>query len=91
MVDAKGGQTTGQGTFHVGVSYVYKIKNGELDQICRGTGVGGRTLDTLTQINAVGNTIEYNIGGCGKGDPPQSVRTGSNGPMVRLDKITIGG
>jgi TldD protein len=89
LLDAKGGQTTGQGTFHVGVSHVYLIKNGEKGELRRGTGIGGRTLDTLQEINAVGKDMEYDIGGCGKGG--QSVRTGSNGPMVRLNKITIGG
>ncbi|MHA2407904.1 MAG: TldD/PmbA family protein [Candidatus Ranarchaeia archaeon] len=89
LIDAKGGQTTGQGTFHVGVSHVYLIKNGEQGELRRGTGIGGRTLDTLKEINAVGKYMEYDIGGCGKNS--QSVRTGSNGPMVRLNKITIGG
>lgn len=91
LVDARGGQTTGQGTFHVGVQMVCLIKNGEKGELRRGTAIAGRTLDTLKKIDAVGKKISYDIGGCGKGDPEQMVRCGSNGPPIRVSSITIGG
>lgn len=91
LVDSRGGQTTGQGTFHVGVQMVYVIKNGEKGELRRGTAIAGRTLDTLEKIDAIGKQISFDIGGCGKGDPEQSVRCGSNGPPVRVSSITVGG
>ncbi len=91
LVDARGGQTTGQGTFHVGVQMVYMIKKGEKGELRKGTAIAGRTLDTLKKIDAVGKAISFDIGGCGKGDPEQMVRCGSNGPPIRVSSITVGG
>ncbi len=91
LVDARGGQTSGQGTFHVGVQMVYLIKKGEKGELRRGTAIAGRTLDTLKKIDAIGKQISFDIGGCGKGDPEQSVRCGSNGPPIRVSSITVGG
>ncbi len=91
LVDSRGGQTTGQGTFHVGVQMVYLVKHGEKGELRRGTAIAGRTLDILKKIDAVGKQISFDIGGCGKGDPEQSVRCGSNGPPIRVSSITVGG
>lgn len=91
LVDSRGGQTTGQGTFHVGVQMVYVIKNGEKGELRRGTAIAGRTLDTLKKIDGIGKQISFDIGACGKGDPAQSVRCGSNGPPLRVSSITVGG
>jgi TldD protein len=91
LVDSRGGQTSGQGTFHVGVQMVYIIKNGEKGELRRGTAIAGRTLDTLRKIDAIGKKMSFDIGGCGKGDPEQSVRCGSNGPPLRVSSITVGG
>jgi TldD protein len=91
LVDARGGQTTGQGTFHVGVQMVYLIKKGEKGDLRKGTAIAGRTLDTLKKIDAIGKQISFDIGGCGKGDPEQMVRCGSNGPPIRVSSITVGG
>lgn len=91
LVDSKGGQTSGQGTYHVGVQMCYLIEKGEKTELRRGTAIAGRTLDTLKKIDAVGKKISFDIGGCGKGDPPQSVRCGSNGPPLRVTSITVGG
>jgi len=89
LVDAFGGQTGGQGTFHLGVVMAYKIKDGELGELLRGTGISGRTLEVLQHVEAIGKTMGYEIGVCGKGG--QSVPTGSNGPQVKVSKLMIGG
>lgn len=89
LVDAFGGQTGGQGTFHLGVAMAYRIKNGELGELLRGTGISGRTLEVLQHVEATGKTMGYEIGLCGKGG--QSVPTGSNGPQVRVSRLMIGG
>ncbi|MFX0097435.1 MAG: TldD/PmbA family protein [Candidatus Hodarchaeota archaeon] len=89
LVDAFGGQTGGQGTFHLGVVMAYRIKNGELGELLRGTGISGRTLEVLRHVEATGKNMGYEIGICGKGG--QSVPTGSNGPQVRVSKLMIGG
>lgn len=91
LVDSMGGQTSGQGTFHVGVQMCYLIENREKGELRRGTAIAGRTLDTLKNIDAVGKQMSFDIGGCGKGDPSQSVRCGSNGPPIRVSSITVGG
>jgi TldD protein len=91
LVDSRGGQTTGQGTFHVGVQMVYLIKHGEKSELRRGTAIAGRTLETLRKIDAIGQEISFDIGACGKGDPEQAVRCGSNGPPFRVSSITVGG
>ncbi len=91
LIDSRGGQTTGQGAFHVGVQLAYEIKKGEIGQIFKGSAIGGKTLDTLSNICLVGHTMDYNIGACGKGDPTQMVYTGSNGPALAVKEIIIGG
>ncbi|MFX0067596.1 MAG: TldD/PmbA family protein [Promethearchaeota archaeon] len=89
LIDAFGGQTGGQGTFHLGVAMAYEIKNGELGKLLRGTGISGRTLEVLKHVEATGKTMGYEIGVCGKGG--QSVPTGSNGPQVKVSRLMIGG
>ncbi|MHA1713860.1 MAG: TldD/PmbA family protein [Candidatus Ranarchaeia archaeon] len=91
LVDSRGGQTTGQGTYHVGVQLAYEIRNGRIGQLLRGTAIGGRTLETLSHIRLIAKDIIFGIGACGKGDPTQTVFTGTNCPEISINKLTIGG
>ncbi len=90
---ALGGQvdtSVGTFTFSIGPSYI--VRNGELAELIRGVSVSGSILETLANVDAVGNdrVIRTSVfGGCGKGD--QMVRVGDGGPHVRVRKIVVGG
>ena len=88
-----GGQVdVGGGTFTFAVGPSYRIENGEIREMVRGTTVSGMVLEALQAIDAVGKDLKIStsaFGGCGKG--AQMVRVGDGGPHVRMRKITLGG
>lgn len=90
---ALGGQVnplTGAFTFTSGPSYV--IENGEPTRLIKGVMLSGLILETLKNVDAVGNDLVVRtsvFGGCGKDG--QMVRVGDGGPHVRVRGFTIGG
>jgi TldD protein len=67
----------------------YLIRNGQLGELVRGMTLTGRVLDMLKTVDAVGNTLGFHGGTCGKGEEDfVSVSTG--GPNMRA-KIVVGG
>jgi TldD protein len=90
---AGGGQVdVGGGTFTFAVGPSFRIENGKIQGMVRGTTVSGMVLEALQTIDAVGKDLKIStsvFGGCGKG--AQTVRVGDGGPHVRIRKITLGG
>jgi TldD protein len=88
-----GGQVdVGGGTFTFAAGPSYRIENGEVKEMVRGTTVTGVVLETLRTIDAVGDDLQLTtsvFGGCGK--EGQLVKVGDGGPHVRVGRITIGG
>ncbi len=84
----RGGQANLDGTFTVGVQSAFEIVKGKLGQPVRNIGISGNTLETLTQIDALGKDFGLEMGRCGKG---QAMFESSGGPPLRVNKILIGG
>lgn len=77
------------GNFQFKCKLSYKIKNGEKTELMRDVALSGMILETLNKISAIGNTISFSDGMCGKGG--QSVRVCDGGPYVRIEDILVGG
>lgn len=90
---ATGGEVNpGLGTFTFSVGPSKVIRNGELAETVRGVTISGMILETLKEVDGVGNDLKVKtsvFGGCGKNG--QMVRVGDGGPHVRIRKMVVGG
>ncbi|MFQ6051185.1 MAG: TldD/PmbA family protein [Candidatus Hydrothermarchaeota archaeon] len=87
---SRGGQVdTGSGIFQFNAEEAFLIEKGEIKQPLRDVSFSGNVLDTLKNIDAIGDTIEFSIGVCGKSG--QGVPVGDGGPKTRLSSVLIGG
>jgi len=77
------------GNFQFKCKLSYKIKDGEKTELMRDVSLSGMILETLNKISAIGNTISFSDGMCGKGG--QSVRVCDGGPYIRIEDILVGG
>lgn len=80
---------TTTGNFQFKCKLSYQIKNGEKKELMRDTALSGMSIEVLNKISAIGKTIKYSDGICGKGG--QGVRVCDGGPYVRIEDITVGG
>ncbi|HCU34302.1 MAG TPA: TldD/PmbA family protein, partial [Armatimonadetes bacterium] len=81
---------TGQGQFTCNVEHAYAIKNGQLATHYRNVCISGKTLETLQKVTAVGDRMEFELGGtCGKNGQSMSVDAG--GPHLRISDVIVGG
>ena len=81
---------TARGQFTCNVQQAYAIENGQLGQLYRNVNISGMTLETLQQVTAVGNDLEFRAGGtCGKDGQGVPVDTG--GPHLRIREVVVGG
>ncbi|MBR1422714.1 MAG: TldD/PmbA family protein [Ruminococcus sp.] len=79
---------TGQGTFTMQPNCCYRIRNGKLAEPLRVNVVTGSVFQTLFDIDAVGNDLEFcDISTCGKNG--QSMPVSDAGPTIRVRKLTI--
>jgi TldD protein len=67
----------------------YIIKNGELTTLVRSMSLAGKVLDFLKTVDAVGNTLSFVGGTCGKGEE-DFVPVATGGPRMRA-RIVVGG
>ncbi len=67
----------------------YIIKNGERTKLVRSMTLAGKVLEILKTVDAVGNTLEFDGGTCGKGEE-DFIPVSSGGPHLRA-KIVVGG
>jgi len=96
LCGARGGQTMGD-FFTFGCEYGFKIKDGTIGDIVRGTNISGNVERTLADITHVGN--DFTIiegGGCGRSRAGffniQLLDTsGRASPHVLIDNVVVGG
>ncbi len=88
---ALGGYVNPQsGRFTCSAGESYLIENGKLARPLRDVSVTGDTLQTLADIDAVGNDFELSMPGfCGKNG--QSMPVDNGGPHVRVKQMVVGG
>ncbi|MBI5183370.1 MAG: TldD/PmbA family protein [Nitrospinae bacterium] len=70
--------------FRISAVKVYRIKNGQLDQLFRNGGMTSDSKAYLMNVDAVGNDFKlYPIPNCGKGQPMQTKRLCNGAPTLR--------
>jgi TldD protein len=89
-VGSRGGQVdTAKGSFQFSAQEAYRIRDGEVAEPLRDVSLTGFTLETLGNIDAVGDEFRWGDPGyCGKG---QWVPVGDGGPHLRIRDQIVGG
>lgn len=87
---SRGGQVdTGKGIFQFNAVEGYRIENGELTTHLRDVSLSGNILETLKNVDAIGNDFELSVGFCGKNG--QTAPVGDGGPHTRINDAMVGG
>ena len=87
---SRGGQVdTGKGIFQFNAAEGYLIKNGEIATPLRDVSLSGNILETLKNIDAIGNDFKLSVGFCGKDG--QTAPIGDGGPHTRILNALVGG
>ncbi len=87
---SRGGQVdTGKGIFQFNAAEGYLIENGELTTPVRDVSLSGNILETLKNIDAIGNDFKLSVGFCGKDG--QTAPVGDGGPHTRILNALVGG
>ncbi|MBI5046901.1 TldD/PmbA family protein [Candidatus Micrarchaeota archaeon] len=76
------------GGFMFKAEEAYSINNGEKGKLMRDVTISGNILETLNQVEAVGNDFGTSPGICGKFG--QGVPVSDGGPHIRIKNVTIG-
>lgn len=87
---SRGGQVdTGKGIFQFNAAEGYLIENGELKTPLRDVSLSGNILETLKNIDAIGDDFKLSVGFCGKDG--QTAPVGDGGPHTRILNALVGG
>ena len=87
---SRGGQVdTGKGIFQFNAAEGFKIENGELTIALRDVSLSGNILETLNNVEALGNDFKLSVGFCGKDG--QTAPVGDGGPHTRINDAMVGG
>ena len=87
---SRGGQVdTGKGIFQFNAAEGYLIKDGEISTPLRDVSLSGNILETLKNIDAIGNDFKLSVGFCGKDG--QTAPVGDGGPHTRILNALVGG
>lgn len=87
---SRGGQVdTGKGIFQFNAAEGYLIENGEISTPLRDVSLSGNILETLKNIDAIGNDFKLSVGFCGKSG--QTAPVGDGGPHTRILNALVGG
>ena len=87
---SRGGQVdTGKGIFQFNAAEGYLIENGEKTTPLRDVSLSGNILETLKNIDAIGNDFKLSVGFCGKDG--QTAPVGDGGPHTRILNALVGG
>ncbi|MCR4733859.1 MAG: TldD/PmbA family protein [Treponema sp.] len=78
---------TGQSTFTIQPKKSYRIRDGKIAEAVHINVITGNVFQTLFDIDAVGNDLEFFSGTCGKNG--QSLPTAIGGPTIRVKKLMI--
>jgi TldD protein len=85
------GGTTSMEMFTFSAGEAFMIRNGKIAELLRPVTLTGNVFNTLKNIDAIGNDLDFNQGGgCGKGAQsplPVSLRS----PHIRIQRCLIGG
>ena len=76
------------GVFNFTCREAYLIENGKKTSPVKGATLIGNCLDIISNIDAVGNDLDFGPGICGKG---QSAEVSAGQPTVRIRGINVGG
>ncbi len=76
------------GVFNFTCREAYLIENGEKTTPIKGATLIGSCMDVISNIDAVGNDLDFGPGICGKG---QSAEVTAGMPTVRIRGINVGG
>jgi len=76
------------GVFNFTCREAYLIENGEKTTPIKGATLIGSCIDVISNIDAVGNDLDFGPGICGKG---QSAEVTAGMPTVRIRGINVGG
>lgn len=87
LLDSIGGQV--MRSFQFTCQYSYRIKNGEIKELCRGTTFTGDVRKAAEMIDGVGKERIMRAGRCEKDE--QTIPVGIGGPKLLLRKIQLGG
>ena len=85
------GGMTSMEMFTFSAGEAYRIRNGQVEELCRPVMLSGNVFTTLENIDGIANDLGMNEGGgCGKaGQSPLPVSNGS--PHIRIQQCLIGG
>lgn len=87
---SRGGQVdTGKGIFQFNAAESFKIENGEVINPLRDVSLSGNVLETLKNVDGIGNDFKLGIGFCGKSG--QVAPVGDGGPHTRILEAIVGG
>ncbi|RBQ24115.1 hypothetical protein ALNOE001_05020 [Candidatus Methanobinarius endosymbioticus] len=87
---SRGGQVdTGKGIFQFNAVESFEIENREIKGPLRDVSLSGNVLETLKNVDGIGNDFKLGIGFCGKSG--QSAPVGDGGPHTRILNATVGG
>lgn len=87
---SRGGQVdTGKGIFQFNAAEGYLIEKGEVKTPLRDVSLSGNILETLKNIDAIGNDFKLSVGFCGKDG--QTAPVGDGGPHTRILNALVGG
>jgi len=76
------------GIFNFTCREAYLIENGKKTRAIKGATLIGSSLDVISNIDAVGNDLDFAPGICGKG---QAAEVDAGQPTVRIRGINVGG
>jgi TldD protein len=76
------------GVFNFTCREAYLIENGKKTKPIRGATLIGSCMDVISNIDAVGNNLDFGPGICGKG---QAAEVTAGQPTVRIRGINVGG
>lgn len=76
------------GVFNFTCREAYMIENGKKTKPIKGATLIGSCMDIISNIDAVGNDLDFGVGICGKG---QAAEVSAGQPTVRIRGINVGG
>ncbi len=69
----------------------WRIRNGKLAEVVRNPVYTGITPEFWAKLDGLGNDwVLWGLGNCGKGEPPQTMRTGHGTPSARFRRVRVG-
>ncbi|MGG4213892.1 TldD/PmbA family protein [Paenibacillus sp. FSL L8-0638] len=84
-----GSVNTSTSEFNFAVEEAYMIRNGKIAEPVKGATLIGKGIETLQNIDMVGNNLDHGQGMCGSVSGSLPVNCGQ--PTIRVSEMTVGG